>query len=88
MTTIAMSLVNASTVGKPGRSAISDIGADAGAAWPKAQPEIRSATNGIVASGLMLNSLHPDVALHPVRSFSMALREGPLAWGSNSHVSA
>jgi|HubBroStandDraft_6_1064221.scaffolds.fasta_scaffold53079_4 hypothetical protein len=77
MTTIAMSLVNAARW----------------ASLAQRHQRCRSgrrrcATNGIVASGLMLNSLHPDVALHPVRSFSMALREGPLAWGSNSHVYA
>ena len=32
---------------------------------------------------LMLNSSRTDLALHPVRSFSMALRGGPLAWGSD-----
>jgi hypothetical protein len=36
----------------------------------------------------MLNSLHTDAAFHPVRSFSIALREGLLAWGSGHHVYA
>jgi hypothetical protein len=31
----------------------------------------------------MLNSLHTGAALHPVRSFSMALREGPVERQAN-----
>jgi hypothetical protein len=34
-------------------------------------------------SSLMVDSSRTDLALHPVRSFSIALREGPLAWGSD-----
>ena len=35
----------------------------------------------------MLNSLHTDAALHPVRSL-IALRQDLLAWDSGNHVYA
>jgi hypothetical protein len=46
------------------RRAMGDRGVDAGAACPrKAQPEIKSPASGILASGLILSSLHTDTAL-------------------------